>query len=169
MKAINNVLDILKACWLCMRFPFLYPRNRWTGKPCSIIPTFTELDAMEPGWRKAFGIQMCKDLKEAAKKDGYKFRITQLKEKWGFMHLYLDMYGPEVNKVISKYENISWNTCIKCGKPSIKISSGWISPYCDDCFPKNHIVYMKKWKNGKWHETKEYKKKFKEVENNLSF
>lgn len=136
-KFIDKLDDILDKIW--------------------IIPKFTELDAMPTGWRKAFGIQFCKDLKSAAKKDKYlkELRIMQLKEKWGYLHLYLNMYGPEVSKVIKKYENLSWNTCITCGKPATKISSGWISPYCDDCYDNYNIVQMEK-VNGEWVETKEY-------------
>lgn len=49
------------------------------------IPTYTELDSMPIGWRKAFGLQMCKDIKKELKKHNYlyKYRITQIKEKFG--------------------------------------------------------------------------------------
>jgi hypothetical protein len=49
------------------------------------IPSYTELDAMPDGWRKAFGIQMCKDLKKVLKQYNYlyKYRIMQIKEKYG--------------------------------------------------------------------------------------
>lgn len=49
------------------------------------IPLSTELDAMPDGWRKAFGIQMCKEIKQELKKYNYlyKYRITQIKEKFG--------------------------------------------------------------------------------------
>ena len=49
------------------------------------LPSYTELDAMESGWRKAFGIQMCKEIKKELKKHKflYKYRIFQIKEKWG--------------------------------------------------------------------------------------
>ena len=43
------------------------------------------------------------------------------------------MYGDNVFNVIQKYEDLSWNTCIKCGKPATHTSRGWISPYCEDC------------------------------------
>ena len=129
------------------------------------IPTFTELDAMEPGWRKAFGIQLCKELKAQLKKDKYlyKYRITQIKEKWGYLHWYDCGASKEVHDIISKYENISWNTCLVCGKPATKISSGWILPYCDDCYPKEKVVYQEK-VDGEWKETKEYKKLMKKIE-----
>lgn len=49
------------------------------------IPSYTELDAMPDGWRKVFGIQMCKEIKQELKKYNYlyKYRITQIKEKFG--------------------------------------------------------------------------------------
>ncbi len=40
----------------------------------------------------------------------------------------------EVYKIIQKYEYISEKTCIVCGRPATKISTGYISPYCDDCY-----------------------------------
>lgn len=129
------------------------------------IPTFTELDAMEPGWRKAFGIQMCKEIKAQLKKDHYlyQYRIAQIKEKFGYLHWYDEGSSREVQDIISKYEDISWNTCLVCGKPATKITSGWISPYCDDCFPKNHVVYQEKI-DGVWRDTKEHKELMKKIE-----
>lgn len=100
------------------------------------IPTHTELDAMPIGWRKSFGIQMCKDIKKVLQSNHYlyKYRITQIKEKFGILHWY-DNGSPNgcVYKVVDKYEDISYHTCIICGKPATKLSKGWISPYCDNC------------------------------------
>ena len=187
----KGVINIPRATYLCIKYPFLYPRNRfndlhynnwkiknfligltkkyavfksensfelkwtnWWAKSLHTIvkfyhdyilqifhclPTYTEWDCMEPGWKKAFGKQYLKDLKEAATKDGYlkSLRIMQLKEKWGQCQLYLNMYGDNVFKVIQKYEDLSWNTCIKCGKPATHTSTGWICPYCEDCVNKS--------------------------------
>ena len=133
-----------KSTILCLRFPFLYPRNRWTDKHYNnwkindfhqknwtkaykyeedksssdsmgkwkvidkklalkikildsieqflsifhCLPSYTELDAMPKGWRKCFGIQMCKEIKKALLEDGgrkklYNYRISQIKEKFG--------------------------------------------------------------------------------------
>ena len=101
------------------------------------LPSYTELDAMDAGWRKAFGIQMCKEIKAELKKHKflYKYRITQIKEKFGGLRWY-DEGIPKDSKIwdiINKYEGISMKTCIVCGKPATKMSTGWISPYCDDC------------------------------------
>ena len=99
------------------------------------LPTYTEWDAVEPGWNKAFGKQYLKELKTQLKKDKmlYKWRITQIKEKWGRWVLYCNYGSHDLYKIIHKYEDISWNTCIKCGKPATYTSRGWIAPYCHDC------------------------------------
>ena len=127
------------------RYPFLIPRNRFTDKICDGIgmtqeeyENWSELDDMPDGWRKAFGEQMCEEIYQALLKNGgkeavNKYRIIQIKEKWGYLHWYDSNGNTEINKIIRKYEDISEKTCIRCGKPATKISLGWISPYCDDC------------------------------------
>ena len=103
------------------------------------LPTHTEWDAVEPGWNKAFGKQYLKDLKKQLKKDKclYTWRITDIKEKWGRFQLYCNWGSKELYELIDKYEDLSWNTCIVCGKPSTHISKGWILPYCEECAKKN--------------------------------
>lgn len=111
------------------------------------LPSYTELDAMDAGWRKAFGIQMCKEIKAELKKHKflYKYRIVQIKEKWGYLHWY-DGGTPKDSKIydiIRKYEQISAKTCVVCGKPATKMSTGWISPYCDDCIGNKNFTEIK--------------------------
>ena len=68
---------------LIERFPFLMPRNRWTGEvPEDYDYSYTELDSMPDGWRKAFGEQMCEDIREELVRAEYldQYRITQIKE-----------------------------------------------------------------------------------------
>lgn len=104
------------------------------------LPTYTEWDAVEKGWNKAFGKQYLIDLKKQLKKDKmlYKWRITQIKEKWGRLYLYCNFASPELYKIIDKYETLSWNTCINCGKQATHTSINWISPYCEDCVKKSN-------------------------------
>jgi hypothetical protein len=115
------------------------------------IPTYTELDAMDSGWRKAFGIQMCEEIKAQLKKEKllYKYRIFQIK-KFGMLCWYDAYSSKEIQEIIQKYENLSWNTCVVCGKPATKISGGWICPYCDEHFPVGNIVYQTREGNGEW-------------------
>lgn len=44
--------------------------------------------------------------------------------------------------IIRKYERLSKRTCINCGKPATKISTGWISPWCDDCANNKYESYI---------------------------
>jgi hypothetical protein len=205
----NEFIYKIKYCWnpakwipatiLCIRFPFLYPRNRFSGKhyanwtlhnlQCEahskayelkgefgnkenpvhiekisnwwalvekfypfiescigvfhIIPAYTELDALPSGWRKAFGIYICKDLKRALLEDGGRkklrgYRIEQIKEKFGELCWYDHGGNEETNRIIYKYTYISLHTCIVCGKSADYVTRGWIEPYCKEHLP-DHI------------------------------
>lgn len=117
------------------------------------IPTYTELDSMPEGWRKAFGIKMCDEIKKELKrhKGALKnYRILQIKEKFGGLRWY-DNCGTEkiYKEIIPKYEAISYETCINCGKPAMYISKGWISPYCYNCAEKKEN-YVKMSENKAW-------------------
>lgn len=121
---------------LVERHPYLLPRNRFTGEvPEDYDWTWTELDDMPRGWRIAFADEMCDRITEVLKKAGYlkKYRIAQIKEKWGRLCWY-DSGAPEgVHEIIYGYERKSESICICCGKPAQWISRGWISPYCVVC------------------------------------
>lgn len=104
---------------LIERFPFLMPRNRWTGKvPEDYDYSYTELDSMPDGWRKAFGEQMCEDIREELVRAEYldQYRITQIKEKYGTLCWY-DFGGTErmLRDIIPKYEHLSARTCSDVG------------------------------------------------------
>ena len=109
-----------------------------------IIPQYTELDNMPIGWRNAFGLQMCQEIKDALLKVGGRkllkaYRIMDIKEKYGTLRWYDAGAPKEVYDIIHKYEELSFRTCIECGKPAKYITQGWISPYCEDCI--KHQIY----------------------------
>lgn len=121
---------------LCEKYPFLIPRNVFTDKISEDYDySWTRLDDLEDGWRIAFGEQMCEELKEALAKANYvdKFRFTDIKEKYGKLCLYNFGCNKEAWDVIYKYERLSKYVCKHCGKPATKVSTGWISPWCDEC------------------------------------
>lgn len=139
---------------LCERYPFLIPWNRfsgmliteaqhggyWPGNPKDIPDydyEYTELDEMPCGWKKAFGKQMCEEIRNALIEDGDldRYRVVQCKEKYGSLCWYDNgvRVGSYVHDIIRKYERISERTCIVCGKPATQVTTGWISPFCDDC------------------------------------
>lgn len=152
-KRVNNFI-------ICVKYPFFWPRNVWTGKKCSGFFSFTELDHLPNGWRKAFGIQMAEEIQKCVNKlpksEKKHFIITQLKEKYGSLRLYTSYTFWELDKIISKYEKISEETCVSCGKPAKWFSEGYILPYCDDC--KNKDESQKYRKNNK--RNKAYKRSF---------
>ena len=123
---------------LIEKYPFLMPYNVWTGKIDEDYDyEYTWLDDMPDGWRKAFGEQMCQEIKDALLEEGEQilmdYRIDQIKEKYGYLCWYDSWTTKKVQDIICKYEDLSARTCISCGKPATKISRGWICPWCDDC------------------------------------
>ena len=132
----NYFIKIVHAKWLQRYIKFLDWINAYPLQLLHCIPSHTELDAMEPGWRKEFGIQMCKEIRAALLKHGlkflFKYRIMQIKEKFGELRWYDEFSTQDIQDIINKYEDISRHTCIVCGKPATKMSTGWICPYCNE-------------------------------------
>lgn len=123
---------------LIEEYPFLLPRNCWSGKVLDGFDyTFTELNAMPIGWRKAFGKQLLEDVKKELVKNDLleNYRIMQIKEKFGTLRWYDNGATQGLNDILMKYEHISQFTCIECGKVNVPIfNHGWIEPYCCSCF-----------------------------------
>ena len=129
---------------LVERYPFLVPRNWRTGEIVSDYDySYTMLDDMPIGWRKAFGLLIVDDIAAVLKKADYldKYRVIQIKEKFGGLRWYDDGVPREIcdemDEIIDKYEHLSLWTCIDCGRfPAQFMSTGWISPYCEQCASK---------------------------------
>lgn len=71
-KRIKKKQRLLKNKKLCKRYPFLIVRD-WNDKPFSY--EFTYLDDMPEGWKKAFGMDMCEDIRKVLIKGGGIFTI----------------------------------------------------------------------------------------------
>ena len=81
MSNIENNKELIE------KYPFLLPRNVWTGKVSEDYDySYTLLDDMPEGWKNCFGEIMCEIIKDALVKNNYleKYRISQIKEKYGF-------------------------------------------------------------------------------------
>lgn len=139
--AADLAQDKLHNKTVCDKYPILIPRHWKTGK---VVKKWdyenTMLDDIPTGWRIAFGEQWAKDVQEAINKIPQSIRgkiyILQLKEKFGEFRQYFSHYTDDLNAVIHKYEKLSRKTCIHCGEPATRISTGWISPWCDTCVKK---------------------------------
>ncbi len=128
---------------LCERYPFLIPRYEWSQEPLEDYDyEFTNLDDLPLGWRKAFGLQMCEELREILGDFLNDYRVIQIKEKFGQLRWYDNgiprSISDKYNKWLDKYTDLSEETCIRCGKPGKMTTRGWESPYCEECF---HKVY----------------------------
>lgn len=73
MRKIKNWLLIKK-------YPWLQCRNVWNDKKLGY--DFTWLDDMPQGWRKAFGMNIVKEIDEALGNYRNEYKITQIKEKY---------------------------------------------------------------------------------------
>lgn len=117
-------------------FPFLLPRNRWTGSVSNGYDySYNELEAMPEGWLIVFGYEMICELREELLNLNLlnEYRIMQIKEKFGTLRWY-DMGNTKKGfEIISKYCGQSAKVCQCCGEPATHMTDGWIGYYCEDC------------------------------------
>lgn len=133
---------------LLKRYPFLWPSDLF-GMP---IPkryydySWTWLDDMPRGWKKAFGKMLCEELRnELVKYHALRsYKLLQVKEKYGGLRWYDAGFVGNVAEIINSYSHLSENICIVCGKPDVPmINDGWISPWCFDCWKKRKSRFYK--------------------------
>lgn len=100
---------------------------------------YTMLDLLPDGWRDTFGLQMCDDIKKVLIKNKalHKWRIIELKEKWGMLRLYGTDSYPELEEVLDYYEDLSMCYCIHCGKPVRYATMEYVEYVCKECFEKS--------------------------------
>ena len=69
------------------------------------------------------------------KENGFdEFYITQIKEKWGSLRIYVSAATDEIFDIIDETEDLSEHLCEICGtKDDLVITSGWVKTYCKDC------------------------------------
>lgn len=153
LNNLNEIKDSLsrkkKNKQLIKEYPFLRPFNFYTHNvPSAYDYTYTKLDSLPYGWKIAFGEQLCSELKEKLVKADYldKYVILDISGRYGRLNWedggVPDSISIDVNNIIDKYEQLSEETCVKCGDKATKISIGWASPYCDKCAEKyNHLKF----------------------------
>ena len=125
---------------LVRKYPFLKPSCGW-GIDMRNTPDYykyhyeiTWLDCLPKGWKKAFGKQICDELKDAIESNHLSnYKVLQVKEKYGTLRWYDEGGNKNTCNIIDKYEKISEKVCQLCGKPATHMSKGWIGYYCEDC------------------------------------
>ena len=125
---------------LLEKYPWLYPVSEYTGKPLENYDySFTWMDDIPLGWNIAFGKQMVEELGALLEKYNYQdeYSICQIKEKFGGLRWYDNGFPTEgyeeYKEWLDKYEELSFKTCIDCGKLAKYFTRGWITPICEDC------------------------------------
>lgn len=132
------------------KYPFLLPRNVWTDEVLEDYNyEYTIMDEIPIGWRIAFGELFFDELLEELKRVDFidQYRVLQVKEKFGTFRWYTGgvPQNSTLHDIADKYEELSANICIDCGKPNVPmVNESWISPYCFECWSKQYIDYWKK-------------------------
>lgn len=162
-NVVKYIPNVVKSSYMCLRFPFL----KFHSSKGPIVKSCW-LWQIDKGWRKAFGIQMCKEIKASLKRNGClkTYRFTSVKEKYGVLTIYDDGAPGEVHDIINKYEYISARTCINCGRPALYRTAGWVEPYCDDCIKSagTNMEPLKAYEDYEWYGYKKYIPKTTEEE-----
>lgn len=137
-KRIKKKKGITKNKEICKRYPFLIPRDPFTDEIIVNNYEYTLFEEIPIGWRKAFGLQMCEEIREDLIKHNFleELRIMNIKEKFGGLRFYVGFVPQEskIFEIIDKYEDLSFKICEICGKPAETINDcGWLTTICDSC------------------------------------
>lgn len=151
MTNIQKIKRIICATILCWRFPFLkyyQYRNKFWQDSCWYY-------AVDEGWRY-LALQMFEEIRRELKREGKpfdSFRIYDVKEKQGCLDINCSGdYDSSVEKIVDKYDYISFRTCNKCGAPAFGYTEHpWILPYCKRCAPRNTEIYKFGTPKNKWY------------------
>ncbi len=90
------------------------------------------------GWYAAFGEKMIDELNEILVKYNFvdEYKIIQIKEKFGKLRWYdngvPEQAYDEYCVWLDKYEMLSGQFCIDCGKTAEIVKNWWILPLCED-------------------------------------
>lgn len=151
---------------LMKKYYWLQPYD-WWGRP---IPPkqhkYKYINWIDyPGWNKAFGDVYMEELGNAIEEDGNKnFAIYEIKEKFAQLRVYTSAASQKVNEIIEKYEYISSNICMDCGREAPVIEEGrWLMVMCQDCYVKYFKRREKYCSDKKITSTEEIIKRYREM------
>lgn len=117
---------------------------------------------------------------------GFEIQAVQVKEKYGTLHFYWDIYKIDkeptklsyfngiVENIVKEAEDQCFNTCEECGK-SIGLepfaypkceTKGWITYLCEDCAKKRKSEYLIQDTEKTWIDPKEWHKKHDKADSN---
>ena len=107
-------------------------RSRWKEElKARLTPARCGLD-IQAGWRDL----VC-GLVDHIDAIGVPYKIFEIKERYGGLHLHLetDVPSKEVEDLVSEAEDRSWHICEQCGGIGSETVSGeWMRTLCNSCF-----------------------------------
>ena len=107
-------------------YKFRYPENIWYGNG---LKRKSALSSVGKGWSR-----LINNLYDAKPKN---VQVTQVKEKWGFLHFYVSSAPEWYFDLINYYERESETICEQCGRPGkLRDDRHWILTLCDECNEK---------------------------------
>jgi hypothetical protein len=59
--------------------------------------------------------------------------VTQVKEKFGTLRIYVSTNSPAIREMIDEVEAITYEICEDCGAPGRLRGEGWARTLCDKC------------------------------------
>lgn len=86
-----------------------------------------------PGWLEIM-TKLLADIKKINR--AKKFKIVQIKEKFGTLHVYTRHARKEILELIDEAEKVSLVTCETCGQPGTLRHTDWHHVACDGCEKK---------------------------------
>lgn len=109
------------------RFPRLFRRRR------SEAPSLERGFLVGPGWDHVLA-GLFEELSNLENEGTHPIQITQVKEKFGVLRVYLDYPHRAATEAIDHASRLSATICEFCGAPSaVRNRSGWFTTQCDDC------------------------------------
>ena len=88
---------------------------------------------LECGWHELIYRAMV-EISDLYEDNVDKISISQIKEKYGTLRIYVSTSNKELDDIIEKYEHLSKRTCEICGAEGKMLRDEyWIMVRCEDC------------------------------------
>lgn len=76
-------------------------------------------------------------IEEIALRDNLDIEVTEVKEKFGGLRIYLGNYTDEIDKIVLNAEEQSFYICELCGEPGkLREVNHWLMTRCDKCLER---------------------------------
>jgi len=105
-----------------------------SGYRTDLSPITSNICECSEGW-----LELIKNLIQELIDIGWNKEIVQIKEKFGGLRFYTGELSQEGQKIITKYENLSYKTCEECGKKGTRRDGSWIRTLCDKHAKENDV------------------------------